>query len=126
MKPWDIKGNFDGRGSSDAFTMPLWEKFDPTDFYFALRVESDVNMTIACFVPAEYFDLSGKMFYDSMPITKHIPPYLEEILPGMYEADIPIHEVRRVLLDRGFTYNHFFQKVVDKQEGNKLFAYDLL
>lgn len=119
MKPWTIKKSANGRRPADEFTIPLWADFKPKDFYFAIYWQDDVKMTVVCIAPIEYFDSNNKMFDDSMPIVQYLPNYLEEIVPGMYETDISPHEVRRNLVEWGFKHNHFFQKFIDAQNGNR-------
>jgi hypothetical protein len=120
MKPWTIKKNANGQRPTDEFTLPLWADFKPKDFYFAIRWEDDVKMTVVCIVPVEYFDSKNEMLDDSMPIVQYLPNYLEEIVPGMYETDVSPHEVRRNLVEWGFRHNHFFQKFIDTQNGNRV------
>lgn len=111
VKPWEIRSS---KKPSDAFTIPLWAAFKPSDFYFASSLSEDV--VIIYIVPAEHWDRSCKTFHDSMPIVQHLPNYLQEIFEGAYEADegLTTQDVCRDLLRRGFTHNHFFQRYIDQ------------
>jgi hypothetical protein len=111
MKPWALKLN---DRADDNFTVPLWEHYKPKDFYFATQWEEDVKSTIVYIVPADYFDVSGKMFSDSMPIVQYLPSYMEEVSECEYECKVPILNVQHDLLMIGFTHNQSFQRYIDK------------
>lgn len=114
MKPWEVHSN--NRKPADEFTIPLWAQFKPCDFYFALSISD--NAVIAYIVPAEFWEKTTRIFYDSMPIVHHLPNYLEEIFEGGYEADSNISqaEVSNDLLRLGFSHNHFFQRYIDQNK----------
>jgi hypothetical protein len=110
MKPWELNKN--NKRVADEFYIPLFDLYKPKDFYFAVIWEEDVKTTIVYIVPADYYDLSGKMYEDSMPIVQHIPPYLEEVSEGEYETHTPILKVQHDMVKAGFVHNMFFQRYI--------------
>jgi hypothetical protein len=110
MRPWLVKTN--NKNVADSFYIPLWAPYKPKDFYFAVIWEEDVKTTIVYIVPADYFDLSGKMFEDSMPILQYLPTYLEEVAECEYETHTPILEVQRDMVKIGFIHHMGFQRYI--------------
>lgn len=112
LKPWDINSF---KKPSDDFTMPLWAPFKPGDFYFAIAQTKPIIIFI---VPAEFWDKNAKTFWDSMPITHHLPNYLCEIFEGGYEveSDIDSGQVCKDLFIKGFQHNHHFQNYIDRNK----------
>jgi len=119
MKPWHIKLT-SGKKVEDSFIVPLWAPFKPRDFYFAIRniMEEGKTVVVVYIAPREYYDNSGRMFHDSMPILHHLPTYMEETSEGVYEADqgINSHKVQNDFLRLGFEHNHYFQSYIDKNQ----------
>lgn len=111
MKPWSIKSV--GKKPADSFIIPLWEPYKPKDFYFAILIVD--NITIVYIVPSEFYNSTGAMFNDSMPIIQHLPSYLVEILEGVYEVEhVGYNIVKQDLLNKGFVNNDFFQKYIER------------
>lgn len=114
MKPWDIK-TANGNRPDDSFMLPLWSGFRPHNFYFA-TIGLEENITIVFIVPKEYFDEHGVMYEDSIPIVQYIPGYLTETSECIYEVEgVNVDSVRRDMIARGFSYGHFFQNFVNRQ-----------
>lgn len=104
MNPWELKG-------SDEAILPYWLKLKPDDFYFAIKREG--NATIVCIAPGAYYEVSGQMYIDSMPINGILPHYLIEILDGIYETNNSLSKVFEDLLEIGFIHNKEFQSYIE-------------
>jgi|ERR1700722_4034485 len=103
MAPWELRG-------SDEALLPYWLKLKPEDFYFAIRRE--VGTTIVCITPGEYYDASGRMYPDSIPINRFLPQYLVETIEGIYETETELSTVFEDLVLAGFINNHDFQSFI--------------
>ena len=115
MKPWDIYTNGSKR-PDDAFIIPLWDQFVPKDFSFAI-IPSDYknNINIVYIVPTEYFDKEHCLYIDSMPIVNILPPYLEEIFEGAYEAHNASREkIKQDMKAIGFVWSYFLEIFLEK------------
>lgn len=108
MKPWALKT--ETRRPDDSFTIPLWAPYKPKDFYFAIIWEDETKTTVVYIVPGDYYDLTGKMFDDSIPIIQYLPSYLEEVSECEYETTKPMTEVQRDMTKLGFMNDHYFQR----------------
>jgi len=104
MYPWDIKGGDDN-------TLKAWLKLLPEDYYFAIYDE--MRITVVCIVPAAYFDATGIMYRDSIPVFHILPQYLIETFEGIYETNKPATEVYNDLLTAGFIHDVKFQSFMD-------------
>lgn len=116
MYPWDIRGTGD-RKPTDEFTVPLWARFEHKDFYFTSHYQKDTKVTIVYIVPAEYFHKTGLMYDDSMPILHLLPPYLEEIMEGIYETSYNPDYVIHNLSTLGFSRSRHFDNLISRTSG---------
>jgi hypothetical protein len=104
MHPWDIKG-------SDDTKLEAWLKLLPEDYCFAIYDE--MRQTVVCITPVSYFDATGTMYKDSIPMFHILPAYLIETFEGIYETDKSANDVYRDMLAAGFVHNAKFQSFME-------------
>jgi hypothetical protein len=115
MKPWEVIIER-GKKPSDEVLLPLWVDFRPSDFYFAALYSETLESTVVYITPGEYFEKTGFMFYDSIPIVHFLPEYLTEIYESVYETTANVDYVRINMINRGFVNNLKFQEFISKND----------
>ena len=106
MKPWELATS-DKRLDENKY-QASWIGYMPRDFYFAIKFDNDV--AVIYIVPKQYFNLKKNMYELSMPIVHLLPEFLEETMPGIYEAkNVDRYTVNNEMVKRGFDYNVQFQ-----------------
>jgi len=119
MKPWEIINSSPNESPDDKLLLNSWKRFKQQDFYFALHTDQKSQHTIVYLCPKEYFDTTGWMFEDSIPIVHLLPDYLEEVLEAIYETSHPKDRVLRDLCSRRFVWGSKFQDFVHSKMGVK-------
>jgi hypothetical protein len=116
MNPWDNIDEDLDPDEIDNLLAPLWEKFKPKDFYFAICYSDAVAKNVVYITPATFFDKTGFMYPDSMPIRHLLPDYLIEVYKSIYVSNANIDYSRIDLQTKGFVNNWKFQEFVAGSE----------
>lgn len=109
MKPWESP-------QPDEDIIDAWEAIHTRQLYYATtsHKEGGMTKTFVFIVPGDFFDETGFMYANSMPIVPLLPVYLDEIADNVYETAIRENLVSLALMQLGFIHDPKFQTFIEQ------------